>query len=456
MANLSGGVYITFQKPYLNKVSDIISKKQKLSFGDGTSQVINMTKEIQQFISFVKQKNETNVKNLLQAGSGKYATIFNGYKWTDIDKSQFTGKSGGSSDAITTAMQERASLFSIKVGIEKNGIQDQKKFISEYRDELLKIYPDMDEEWENTFFEQQKLTQTKVGNTKYNHYSRDDGFMQWITDFVKEKYQINQKDTWNPADIWLVADYDKAIKILKDKIIDDVTSIEQFNAILRDMFKQRQVVGISLKKMSGKFARWELVNMDKFDLFDNDEYTFELEKIDCNCSLKNPKEFKTSDSTITLKSKKQNIKFQIRQNSTGFNNLKIEGTDISATSARLGKAPLEMVKKVFSSFNLKFDNDNKNFPKSSQDFLKSFDDWNKIFTGIKKYTNLRNSEEFKENFLKIYDSNRPDFAHSKLMQIKLINEILKLNDKQLNLLLTTLAFLAQKKGNVFGPFGKLY
>jgi hypothetical protein len=43
------------------------------------------------------------------------------------------------------------------------------------------------------------------------------------------------------------------------------------------------------------------------------------------------------------------------------------------------------------------------------------------------------------------------------MQMRLFETILtKLKGDKLNSFLTELAFLAQKKGTVFGPFGKLY
>jgi len=45
---------------------------------------------------------------------------------------------------------------------------------------------------------------------------------------------------------------------------------------------------------------------------------------------------------------------------------------------------------------------------------------------------------------------------SKLQQLDLLNEVFSLSDKKLDNFLTALAFLAQKKGTVFGPFAKLY
>ena len=460
MANLSGGAYITFAKPYLNKVADIIKERKELMFEGGDHEVVTMSKEIKSFLDAVKKQNENSIKAVLMDGSS-YNGIFNGRKWTQIDKSQFTGKGGdgggGGADAKSTAMQEVASMFAIQKGIEANGYSDQKQFYKLFRKEMLEIYPDMNEEWENTFFQQQVTTVRELGKSKFTHYSRDDGFMEWISNFVKKKYKIAKKDSWNPADIWLINDLAGVKKILEKRIVDDVTTLPEFNAILRDMWAEKKVIGISLKKMSGKVAKWELVNLKDMDLFDNKEYQFTVDQIVCDLSLKSKSEFKSSDSKIKIISKKQTINFQIRQNSTGFNNLKIEGTDISATGARLGKAPLDMVAKVFDEFRLTFDNKNQNFPTSAAEFEQGFDKkWKPIFNSIKKYTNVASADTFKSNMISVYNSKRPDYAHTKLMQMKLIAEILKLDTKKQNQLLTSLAFVAQKKGAVFGPFGKLY
>lgn len=456
MATLSGGQYITFSKPYVNQVAEVIENGNPLNIDGAGPVVITKTKEIKEFLTAVKNKREDRVAYVLRDGGNKFAPIFNGYRWTNIDKGQFTGKGGGS-DAKTTAMQERASLYAIQKGIEKNGYTDRKIFFKENREALKEIYPDMNEEWEEGFFQQQLTVQKEVGNTKYNHYSRDEGFMDWITDFVKRKYGISQKDTWNPADIWLVSDYRSVTSTLERKIKDDVTPIQEFNAILRDMFKERKIVGISLKKMSGKTARWELVNLDNADIFDNDEYSFKLESATCDCTLKSSNAFKTTDSRILIKSKNQKITFQIRQNSAGFNNLKIEATDIGASSARLGKVPLAMADRVFNAYGLKLNNDNKQYPRSEEEYLKNINEWETLYKNIKPYTNVPTAQKFSENIVAVYKSARPDYAQSKLMQMRLFETVLtKLKGDKLDSFLTELAFLAQKKGTVFGPFGKLY
>jgi hypothetical protein len=457
MAGLAGGKYITFEKPYLNMVSDLIASKKKIVVG-GTSQVINTTPEITQFLDAIDSLNSSKISSILKPGS-RFATIFNGWKWSDIDKSQFT------TTPVPTDLQELGSLFAIQKSIENKKVyKDKEEFFKLYRDDLLKIYPDMNELWEDTYFQQQltvrKELVRELGASKINkigHYSRDVGFMDYITKFVNNRYGISRKDTWNPADIWLVSDLSKMKKLLTDRIVDNVTSLEQFNTLLRELFGEGKIIGISLKKMSGKSAQWELVNLKNMDIYDTNEYSFKLKLMSLDFSMKNINEFKNTDSKILLEGKTKNMQIQIRQNSTGFNNLKVEGTDITARSARLGKSPLDMISTLFNSMGLNFDNKHQNYPTNESEYINSQNKWEGKFKSLpKKYTDIASSTVFSKNMIAVYNSNRPDFASSKLMQLNFLVEILKLNNKDKDVLLTTIIYLAQKKGKIFGPFGKLY
>ena len=433
-------------------VSELIGNKDRIKL-DGSLQVVEHTEEIQTFLQLVKDRNENKLDKLLKP-SGKFSAIFNGMPWTKIDKSQFTNL-GGKSDGKSTQLQELASLFAIQKSIENNGYSNQKKFYELYREDLKSIYPDMNEEWEITFFQQQLTTYREVGNTPYKHYSRDGGFMDYITNICKKKYKIAKKDTWNPADIWLVTDFGRVKQDLKRHVEDDVTPIEEFNAILRDMFHARKIIGISLKKMSGKTAKWELVNLENMDVFDNDEYAFNVKSTSIDLQLKGNNAFKNSDTKIIVSGKQGDVKFQIRQNSAGFSNLKIEGTDLGATSARLGKVPLSMAATLFSKSGLTLNNDNKKYPRTTAQFQSRLPEFKKLFNSVQKFTGIT-ARDFEKNFTAVYESSRPDFAHSKLMQLDLINKIYSLNTKDRDDLLTSLTYLAQKKGKIFGPFGKLY
>ena len=59
MANLTGGVYSTFQKPYLGKVADVIKSGKQLKIANKMQQ-INMTDEIKSYIDLVEKKMKEN------------------------------------------------------------------------------------------------------------------------------------------------------------------------------------------------------------------------------------------------------------------------------------------------------------------------------------------------------------------------------------------------------------
>lgn len=457
MALLQGtGVYITFHKPYLEAVYRVIRDRKELTFVGNKRMKVPHTPEIRQFFTAVLNKNTSQIASILKKGNA-YNPIFAGYRWIDIDKSQFTSKRA--SDGVTTAQQENASLYAIRVSIEDNGYSDQAVFYKKHRDKMLKIYPDMDELWENSFFQQQKRIYSEIGSTKFKHYSREDGMMRYLTSLVRIKYGISKKDNWNPADVYLVSDYQTVKRELTKRIEDDVTPIQEFNQVLRDMFHERKIIGISLKKMSGKEAQWELVNMESFDMFNDDEYVFRLNEAKSDMTLKDNETFTSSDSLIVIESNKGKIKLQIRQDSKGFRNLKLEGSDLSAASARLGKVPLSLAKDMFQRKNIKFNSvgvDYQKFPQTEEDFLREKDKHIAKFNKIKSLTGLRTEEEFVSNISAVFKSDRPDLAHSKLMQLDMLSEIFSLRKEQVEELLTGIAYAAQKKGDVFGPFGKLY
>ena len=63
MANLTGGIYITFQKPYLNMVSEIIENNEQIKVG-GRLQIIEQTDVVKSFLKSVKNKNERDIEKV--------------------------------------------------------------------------------------------------------------------------------------------------------------------------------------------------------------------------------------------------------------------------------------------------------------------------------------------------------------------------------------------------------
>lgn len=456
MAFLGKSEY-SVDKTYLYQVASDIAEGKKIKFKQGTEKV-DLSPEVKSFITMANnpKKKEADVIKLLKAGT-HYVNIFStkkgaSFAWSDIDKSPYSGQ-GGKSDAKSTAMQERASMYAIEQGLNKNGYTDKKKFLIDCKKKLKELYPDMDALWEDTFFQQQITVAANVKNNNFSHYSRDDGFMDDITKLVKgEPFNISKKDSWNPADIWLLNNPKKHMESLKKCV-----SLTSLNEKLRLLFDSEEVVGISLKKMSGKQARWELVNVDA-SLFKKMP-KFLTGDITCKFNIENG-EVESTDTVYEVNKGDSTLAgaFQIRQNSKGFNNLKVEGRIKGAAAARSGKAPLDLLEKRFKEYNIRLNNDHNKYPKTTKEFRLRVNEFQKMFDAIHpKITSNIKKNEFVINMEQMFKS-EPDIAMSKLMQVDFLYQVLiKLKDnKKRDDLTTNMFFLAQKKGPMFGPFGKLY
>ena len=121
-----------------------------------------------------------------------------------------------------------------------------------------------------------------------NKFDHTGGFMAFISDLIKDNFGISKKDNWDPADIWgVVGDSNQVIKTLEKTVFGskDSQTISQLNAVMRGMYKEKKLVGISLKKISGKDAKWEEYNIDKLTLEDVDEYKFPKVDIEITASM---------------------------------------------------------------------------------------------------------------------------------------------------------------------------
>ena len=373
-----------------------------------------------------------------------------------------TGKSGGASDAKSTQKQELASMWIIRRAINDNQRYNTWKDITNDPKwpELQKIYPDIDDEWLQGLYAQQKTMLREFSHRKFSEYSRDGGFMKFISDLVKNKYGISKKDTWNPADIWLIQDESKREKEL-EKVADGVApKIEQLNEVMKKQFKQRQIIGVSLKKISGKEALWEEVNLGDV-VFNTTDYKFEVDFIRCKLSSKNDGGLTSGDSIIAIKDKTNTYKFQMRPNSKGFSNQKLEPSQVGASAARLGKVPQDMFRPMIKEdYKMRFENNWRQYPQEAKTFNKHFlsywDMFNKIYDNGVDTDTEKTKSAFKKAIVDSFANDDIGVATSKLMQLDFLSQLFALKKKKREELLTNMLFLAMKKGAKFGPFGKLY
>lgn len=430
------------------------------------------------------------------------------------------------SAATLTQMQELGSAWVFKRAIQDNVIFNSPNDIVNDKNtykELLKIWKtvgkvdwddEVDGEWVVNFYKQQKTLLQKIGKPTFTEFCRSsdyvlpgskkgETFMEWVSDLVKKEFQISQKDNWNPADIWLIQNEAKwrreITKAYDNRDVRKKRTIEaelaKFNAIFRGLFRSRQIVGISLKKISGKTAEWKEVNVtEKF--FKKLEAThMTLTEAKCLLGTKRIKpetakkdiergKFRglpdaatlTQDTVLLITDPGlagepgAKYKVQIKANdSTKFSNLKWEPTITSATGARLGKATVELVLDLMKSYNILryYEPDNKKYPRNKTEFGEVEDDYRDIigelvsdrFVDVGPIGSGQVAVETAIiNLKETFDQNRsqPWVAVSKLQQLRFLYALMTLSDRDRNDFCTSLIFTAEKAGRRYGPYGKLY
>lgn len=374
------------------------------------------------------------------------------------------------SAAELTRMQELGSAWIFRRALNDNiryssgdDIVKDKKY-----NELVKLYPAINKAWIDNYYAQQKKILQEFSGVQFTEFTREGGFMDFITKLVSKKFKIAKKDSWNPADIWCVKNESKVMRDIENIMgnKEGMSSIAELNAMMRTLYKQRVLVGISLKLISGKEARYEEVNIDESLFPDVTHYNFNVKSLKCPLGLKEKVKFETQDARVVVEAiehgKKQFFDFQIKPNTTSeLANLKFEPTASGASKARLGKTPLDKLAKLFKSYNVSFVNSYKNYPLT----LTQFNDPTSISYAKNSFNHIKgkgvdvgsckNSEEFIQNLQKVFTL-EPHIATSKLMQINFLYHITSLPKEKMDSLFTDMSFLAQKKGREFGPFGKLY
>ena len=428
--------------------------------------------------------------------------------------------------ATMTRMQELGSAW-----VFKRAIQDNVSFNSandivndkETYNELVKIWKTVgkvdwddvvDGEWVVNFYKQQKVLLKKIGKPAFTEFCRDGGapggnyilpgsrsgetFMEWVSDLVKEEFQIGQKDNWNPADIWLIQNemkwrkqITKSFNQKRDPSASVESELAKLNAIFRALFRSKQIMGISLKKVGSGPAQFKEVNVSG-RFFKNLKATvMTFEKAKCLLGTKkiDPAKAKKDiergkrrgapgaatllqDTVLTINDpgivsgSKVTYTVQIKANdSTKFSNLKWEPTIVGRGAARLGKATVELVldlMRVYGILKL-YEPDNKKYPRNKTEFAKVENDYKMMLDEIinDRFVDVGSGVDSTTAIINIKEAfdvyrGQPWVAVSKLQQIQFLYALLTLPEKKRNDFCTSLIFTAEKAGKRYGPYGKIY
>ena len=384
-----------------------------------------------------------------------------------------TSKKTGSKapDAKTTEMQEKGSKYVFEYVLEnkKSGYANVQAFKSDQKmvDGLKKIYPDVDDDWFDVFYKQHKVILDKFAGsqiTKFDHSGKG-SFMNKITEIINKNFGVAKKDNWNPADIWGVRGSSKDVIIKVEEAVygsRDSQTIQQLNSLMRGMYKSKELVGISLKKTSGKEAKWEEYNIEALTLNEINDYKYN--EINIIYNLKATAATQALDTAVQLRQSGGGAEynFQITSNDTSRDsqNLKFESKPIGSAKARGGKAQIKAVEALLDDNGVGgYKNRHQNYPKNIEEFGQSKKHYENMFNNIrtKVTTDCKDGDEFVEVIVKIFVGEKPWVAQSKLMQLTFLDHALKVSPKKkYTEFWTDMLFISIKKGDRFGPFGKLY
>jgi hypothetical protein len=394
----------------------------------------------------------------------------NTYTFTQIFKGSYSGQVAN----INTAQQEQITLKIIEEVLSDKTphYKTLDEMFTDTKSGMQKIFKreSMSDEWWK-HFELQFNTINDVKDfpsAKYDVFSYTD-FMDFITKIVTvDNKWYSKKDSWNPADIWLI----KSGKLKKyTDEISDATYVSEVNKILRVAYNNRDICGISLKKSNLTELRFEEVNLES-NAKDLKLPDVVVDDIKLDCTFKDG-QFTSKTSYLFVKEGTAGFKLAYKSNTgdTNLGNITYEFLATSGASAFLGKVPKDRLKKMIKTFigkdgasSAKKMPQHQFLPKKWSYRVKRV--WDKKVSIIKsqfpKY-DIKELDKFVENLEEAYTKDKgitPNTAT--IMQMVEFTYILAMMQKKSGNVLqefaTSCFYFAQKKGQKydFGPFGKLY
>ena len=494
-------------------VARIIADKGKVKAKDGNDYIIDISrsstfnkfKEQVDSGQFIKLKDWLRSNEFEVTSPSNRSSKFKKLGWTEIEKTVFSSKT----ITISTVQQEQITLAIIKavLGDDTKTWKSFDEMFADKNSPIKKIFPDLkqlDDWWQNFTLQFNEIS--KIGtfpNSSYQVYLYDGpkSFMDYISNLVTKKMDLySKKDSWNPADIYLV----KSAQIQKDYIekFDEIAdeldkgedskyaddpyqSVREINGILKRAFKQKDIVGISLKKSDGKTLRFQEFNLQlkpEDQKLPNPQFT----RIEINCTYNESKnKFESKTSQVFVKDgARGGYKLGFKSNTgSGIGNITYEFLPDGPSSAFLGKVPKDKLKEwlvdhIQKNEKGKLVTENVQMPqgnllpkKWSKEYETQWQEKIKFING--KFTSSELQAKELNNFIKnLKHSYLHEGLHEKnasmQQMVEFVYILAKLKDNKnrssygtgnnLTLFLTLCYYFAQKKGQIFnfGPFAKVY
>ena len=489
-------------------VNKFISSKGVVKAIDGKNYTIDLSRNsiFAKFKTFVEKGDFESAEALVKKNEfdiispAKREKKFDKLGWTEIEKKVFSSKS----IKIETAQQEHITLLIIK-----NVLGDDTKTWNSFAEmfhaknsKIKKIFPELPklkEWWAN--FELQFKDIAKVGkfpNSSYGVYLYDEpgNFMDYISDLItKELNLYTKKDSWNPADIWLIRsktiqnDYIKKFDGIANEFdkgdknkyaADPYQAVREINLLLKQAYIKKDIVGISLKKSDGKTLHYTEFNL-QVKVKDQKLPNVNFNSIDLNCSYNDKaNEFISKTGNVYVDDGPRGAyQLGFRSNTgTGIGNITYEFLPVGPSSAFLGKVPKDklagwLIEQIQVKARGKLLSENIQIPQGKlypEKWSKKIEEeWKTKVSLIKKQFS---KTELKEQDLHKFVANLKDSytyeglsgknaSMQQMVDFVWILAKLRTNKNKtgnnLTLFLSLCYYFAQKKGQIynFGPFAKV-
>ena len=373
---------------------------------------------------------------------------------------------------INTEVQEKGTTIVLNQVLRKNKTFNKKEDIMADKDTLTKLRDvfkgyddDRIEDWTHSYYEQQKEFLKKFKSSQWDEFKYDNQtFVKFFETHIKNKIVANnlkpldlvKKYTeWNPADIWAVYQMNKVKEEIDKNITPKTSNVAELNNLLINLFKDRKLVGLSLKKIAPKqSANLKFVNITpsnmkiaEIEKYKMDDIEFVVDNI-----------FQGEAIATAVKFDKGTFKIDIGHagSRSQAGNLNFN-TAIKATpGARGGQAPIAMVLKLLKNngTNITFINDHNKYPKSGEEFINessTFEDYYKVVKPYFKKT--QTYSQFEKSISTLY-KNKKFIAQTKLMELHFFHDALKNYSKNAEFW-TDLLYLGMKIGKGFAPHAKI-
>ncbi len=384
---------------------------------------------------------------------------------------------------IKTEVQEKGTTVVLNQVLHFNkkfnkpeDIMNDNKGSNNTADKLRDVFKGYDddkiEEWTHSYYEQQKEFLKKFESSNWDIFKYDNqSFVKFFETHIRNKVLarnmkpldlVKKYTEWNPSDIWAVYKMNDVKKKIDENITPKTTNILELNNLLINLFDDKKLIGLSLKKVAAKKeAKLKFVNitpanmkMAEIEKYEMKDIVFAVDNIFQGDAIATAVKFDNGTYKIDIghagsRSQAGNLNFN---------------TFIRATpGARGGLAPIVMLMKLFKDkggSGITFTNNHNKYPTTNEEFFKQSSskfttkDFEKYYKVVKPYfKKSQKYNEFEEHIIDLFDKKKY-IAQTKLMELHFFHDALKNNAKNPEFW-TDILYLGMKVGKGFAPHAKI-